>query len=131
LALAMSRRTEALPTLIELLHRPDRVGDLPMAEIIAEFGADALEDVFTAIDARGPTEPLIEVLARISIDAGAKIISYLREHPVPAFLEAAQKMSEVRRRLASRKTRTLDDDGGEINGNDLGDLGEKAPGEDS
>ena len=107
LALAMSRRLEALPALIELLHDPVRSGKLPMKDILAEYGAVALPYLFDAIRERGATDSLVEVLAMISIDEGAEIIEYLKQHREPVFLSAAQQMGIVRRRLGGRSTRDI------------------------
>lgn len=111
LALAMSRRLEALPALIELLHDPSRSGKLPMKDILAEYGAVALPYLFDAIKERGATDALVEVLAMISIDEGAEIIEYLKQHREPVFLSAAQQMGIVRRRLGGRSTREIGQNG--------------------
>lgn len=103
LALAMAKRVEALPALIELLHDQTRSGELPIKEIIAEYGSHALPFIFRALEGRGATDELVETLALISVDHGSEIISALRESPKQVFLEAAQKMSKVRRELGSVK----------------------------
>ena len=107
LALASARRTEALPALFELLHDRKRAGEIPIREIIAEYGSDALPSLFAAISKLGVTDELVEVMALISVHEGSEIIKQLRMNPSGPLLEAAQKMTAVRRRLGSRRIRSL------------------------
>jgi hypothetical protein len=110
LALAMAKRLEALPTLIDLLQRQGSHPGVPMTEILAGYGAAALPAIFVEIEARGPTTELVEVLALISIDHGAEILAELRNEPTPGLLEAAQMMGDARRRLESREAGAMKDD---------------------
>jgi len=109
LALAMARRMEALPTLIELMHDSERSDGIPIREIVARYGEQAVPTLFEAIETRGATDALVEVLALISIDYAPAIISALREHNSGALLEAAQRLSEMRRELGGREMRGEDE----------------------
>lgn len=107
LALAMAKRVEALPALVELLHDDTRSQGIPVRDIVAEYGADGISAVFDAIEERGATDRLVECLALISIDFGADIIQLLRERPTPPLLGAAQRMGKVRKELESRPLRSV------------------------
>ncbi|MBN1944566.1 MAG: hypothetical protein JW797_02775 [Bradymonadales bacterium] len=110
LAMALAGRAEALCTLFERIHEPRLTQEIPLKEIVALYGRQAIQPLFDAIEERGVTDPLVEVLALISVEQGAEIIAALRENPKPVLLDAAQKMTMVRRRLRERVIRSLSDE---------------------